>query len=110
MMLSSKRPLSLLRLYETSKGFISNQRKLSWSEYSKLTKVCDEKHKRYIELGEKLNQAYQVLESEPNDFIDDEVEDTKTAEVLGTVKLTEIKSNKNIPDVVKQEFIKRANK
>lgn len=90
--------LSLLsfRLYETSKGFIGNKRKLSWSEYSQLTKVYDEKVKAYSELGNKLNKAYQELESEPNDFIDDEVdeaEETKTAKVLGTVELTNIKIN-----------------
>ena len=65
------------RLCETSKGLIDNQRKLSWSEYSKLTKECDKKHKEYIELGDKLNRAYETLRSEPDDFIDDEVVEEK---------------------------------
>lgn len=85
--------LLIFRLYETSKGFVNNKEKLSWSEYSQLTKVYDEKVKGYVGLGDKLNRAYQALENEPNDSIDDEVEETNTAEVLGTVKLTEIKIN-----------------
>ncbi len=70
--------LLIFRLCETSKGFFGNKQKLSWSEYSKLTKIYDEKVKAYSELGGKLNKAYQELESEPNDFIDDEVEETNT--------------------------------
>ena len=65
--------LLVFRLYETSKGFINNKRKLSWSEYSQLTKAYDKKVKRYIELGDKLNQAYQTLKAEQDDFVDDEV-------------------------------------
>ena len=64
--------ISLLsfRLYDTSKGFIDNKRKLSWPEYSHLTKVYNEKVKGYVDLGDKLNLAYQTLEGEPNDFIE----------------------------------------
>ncbi len=65
-----------LRLYETSKGFIGNQGKLSWSEYSQLTKQYGQKVKAYRGLGDKLNRAYRELESEPNDFINDYTEET----------------------------------
>ena len=68
--------LLVFRLYETSKGFINNKRKLSWSEYSQLTKAYDKKVKRYVELGDKLNQEYQTLKAEQDDFINDEVEET----------------------------------
>lgn len=62
------------RLYNTSKGVIHNKQKLSWSEYSQLRKVYEEKVKGYVDLGGKLNQAYQALESEPNDFTDEDEE------------------------------------
>lgn len=77
--------LSILsfRLYETSRGIIGNKQKLSWSEYSQLTKEYDKKVKGYFDLGGKLNQAYQALESEPNDFIDeDENAKIKTIESI----------------------------
>ncbi|EKE05114.1 MAG: hypothetical protein ACD_19C00426G0136 [uncultured bacterium] len=64
--------LLVFRLYETSKGIVNNDRKLSWSEYSQLTKTCDEKHNVYLRFGDKLNQVYKTLNSEQDDFIDDE--------------------------------------
>ena len=69
--------LLIFRLYETSRGIINNKRKLSLSEYSQLTRIYNERVKGYIDLGNKLNQAYQVLEDEPDDFIGDEAEETK---------------------------------
>lgn len=70
--------LLIFRLYETSKGIINNKRKLSWSEYSQLTKTYDDKVKGYADLGDKLNRVYQSLEGEPDDFIDDEGTETNT--------------------------------
>jgi|GEM_PF-2548146 len=103
------------RLHETSKGSIGNKQKLSWSEYSQLTKGYDEKVKAYSELGDKFNLAYQELESEPNDFIDDEVvEENPILNVLG-MEINDI-MNKNLYDWAETDLetledqIKRATK
>lgn len=64
--------LMVFRAYETSKGFINNKKKMSWSEYTQMNNAYKVKVQNYYALGEKLNSAYKELESEPNDYIDDE--------------------------------------
>lgn len=83
------------RQYETSQGFLHNKRRLSWSENADLEKSYREKVKAYIELGNKLNQAFQALENEPDDFIDDEVvEEKPILNVLG-IEIDDL-MNKNV--------------
>jgi len=62
--------LLMFRLCETSKGIVNNKRRLSWTEYSQLTKEYDEKVKRYIDLGDKLNRAYRAFENGIEDITD----------------------------------------
>ncbi|MBU4274959.1 hypothetical protein KKE19_04075 [Patescibacteria group bacterium] len=85
--------LFITRLYETSKGIINNKQKLSWLEYSQLTKAYDKKVKAYQELGSKLNEMYQKLEGEKTNYIDEKNIETKMLDELEKIKLIKIKIN-----------------
>jgi len=85
--------LLITRLYETSRGIINNKQKLSWSEYSQLTKVYDEKVKAYQKLGGKLNEMYQKLEGEKTGYVDEKNTETKMSDELEKIKLIKIRIN-----------------
>lgn len=59
--------LMSLREYETSKGFLHNERRLSWSEFTELEKMYQTKINSYMELGHKLNETFQLLEKESDE-------------------------------------------
>ena len=99
------------RLYETSKGIINNNRELSWTEYSQLTKMYDEKVKRYTDLGDKLNRAYQALESEENDFIDDEnINNIESDKALQSEEYQPTEFGKKMAAALNRNALKEANR
>lgn len=85
--------LLITRLYETSKGIINNDQKLSWLEYSQLTKTYNEKVKAYQELGNKINEMYQKFEGDETGYIVEENSEIKMSDELEKIKLIKIRIN-----------------